>query len=1006
MFRSWLNSLKLRLLRRLGRRHARPLARPRFRPRVEELENRLAPAAIVSWVGGATGSWGVATNWSTGNLPGAGDDVVINGPVTVSHAAGADSIHTLSLGSGATLQVVGNSSIIATAIGGPQVTDNGTIALGDSNSAGDLLFSAAAASVAGAGDILFGSSVGNEFGQLPGGQALTLGAGVTLHGQSGSVGLGSAAFDNQGAIQSDVAGGTITFNQTGTFTNDGTVKALNGGTIISANPFTNAGTVVVGAGSTLTAPYTQTGGLTSLEGGTLANFGPPPGNSLSFNGTSDFVQVPNSPSLDSQALTSQATLEAWVYLDQLPSAAGHIMQIVAKSEMANDLDWQIQTDNRIYFYAGNQFPNVVVSNTVLQAGQWYHLAATYQAGAPGRLQLFINGVLDASQTGNFARITNPNPLSIGSSLVWPGRFFNGLITDVSVWNVVETQAQIQSDMSVNLQGTEPGLVAAWAFSEGAGVTAHDLTANHNDGLLGNWVSGQSPAWTVSPVAGVDIQGGSLAGSGTVDGNLTISGGTLTVGMVDPGWTLAVNGSYTQGSGATLEILVGGPSSSGTFGTLAVTGPAAVAGTLTVTTVNGYTPTFTDSYTVLTSPSVSGSFSTYNFPSLGGEPLLTAGGPAGAVLTGTQSPTTTTLASSAGPSTYGQPVTLTATVTAASGNTPTGTVDFRDVTTGQDLGAAVLQVGGGLDQASVVVPGFAAGAHSIEALYTSSHPGTFADSSSPALSQDVDPAVPVVSVTAADGTYNGSAFVATATVTGTSGTPATALEGVRLTLTYYAGATALPAAPVDAGTYTVVATFAGSPDYAAASASTTFTIAPALLTVRANDAARVFGQANPAFTDTISGFVNGETSQVLSGSASLSTSATTSSPVGTYAIVAAQGTLSAANYAFVFVDGTLTVNPDTTTTSLLVQRLGNRVTLIATVLAKAPGSGTPASSVDFRDATTGRDLGSVQLVNGSATLVVRLPGGSHAIIATFSGDSNFLTSSASVTGHESLLPRPR
>jgi hypothetical protein len=41
---------------------------------------------------------------------------------------------------------------------------------------------------------------------------------------------------------------------------------------------------------------------------------------------------------------------------------------------------------------------------------------------------------------------------------------------------------------------------------------------------------------------------------------------------------------------------------------------------------------------------------------------------------------------------------------------------------------------------------------------------------------------------------------------------------------------------------------------------------------------------------------------------LATTATTSSPVGTYPITASAGTLTAANYAFSFVNGTLTVQP--------------------------------------------------------------------------------------------------
>ena len=69
----------------------------------------------------------------------------------------------------------------------------------------------------------------------------------------------------------------------------------------------------------------------------------------------------------------------------------------------------------------------------------------------------------------------------------------------------------------------------------------------------------------------------------------------------------------------------------------------------------------------------------------------------------------------------------------------------------------------------------------------------------------------------------------------------------------------------------------------------------------------YGNSLPTFTASYSGFVNGDGQGVLTGSPSLTTTATSTSPVGTYPINASQGSLMAANYAFVFVSGTLTIN---------------------------------------------------------------------------------------------------
>src|SRR5262249_47731734 len=80
---------------------------------------------------------------------------------------------------------------------------------------------------------------------------------------------------------------------------------------------------------------------------------------------------------------------------------------------------------------------------------------------------------------------------------------------------------------------------------------------------------------------------------------------------------------------------------------------------------------------------------------------------------------------------------------------------------------------------------------------------------------------------------------------------------------------------------------------------TLTVTPAPLTVTASAASMVYGSAVPALSYTITGFVNGDTSNVVSGSPSLTTTATPSSPVtgSPYPITVKAGSLSAANYVF-------------------------------------------------------------------------------------------------------------
>ena len=74
------------------------------------------------------------------------------------------------------------------------------------------------------------------------------------------------------------------------------------------------------------------------------------------------------------------------------------------------------------------------------------------------------------------------------------------------------------------------------------------------------------------------------------------------------------------------------------------------------------------------------------------------------------------------------------------------------------------------------------------------------------------------------------------------------------------------------------------------------------------------QSDPAYSDTITGFVLGQTlgNSGVTGAPSLTSNDSTASPVGNYTITPALGTLAAQNYNFTFANGTLSVTPATLT----------------------------------------------------------------------------------------------
>ena len=105
------------------------------------------------------------------------------------------------------------------------------------------------------------------------------------------------------------------------------------------------------------------------------------------------------------------------------------------------------------------------------------------------------------------------------------------------------------------------------------------------------------------------------------------------------------------------------------------------------------------------------------------------------------------------------------------------------------------------------------------------------------------------------------------------------------------------------------------------------VSKALLTISANNTNRPYGAANPGFTASFGGLVNGDSvTTATMGSPALTSTAINASYPGSYPIVAASGTLTAMNYSFSFVNGTLTITPAGYPTNLTANSGPNQLTL--------------------------------------------------------------------------------
>ena len=122
------------------------------------------------------------------------------------------------------------------------------------------------------------------------------------------------------------------------------------------------------------------------------------------------------------------------------------------------------------------------------------------------------------------------------------------------------------------------------------------------------------------------------------------------------------------------------------------------------------------------------------------------------------------------------------------------------------------------------------------------------------------------------------------------------------------ATTTATATSTVGTYDITLSTITDANYTLTYRKGTLTINMATLTVTANAATKVYGDANPTFSVSYSGFKNSETSTVLTTQPVVTTVVKTMSNVGTYDLIGSGG--AATNYDITYINGQLTVTKAT------------------------------------------------------------------------------------------------
>ncbi len=638
----------------LSKQIRRPPPR-RLRPRLELLEDRCVPA-VIEWTGAANNHlWSDPHNWSP-QVPADGDDVEIhngNDPISVKFDNFVPnqgvSLHSLVCDGPFEIPLlIPGTSVRLTLNGSGPFQFNDTLTLTDGTIGGD-------------GTIDVNGPLNWKFTTMFGSGTTNADGGIQFLGNPLIVdtrvinnrGLATFLGDTEGAVGAD---GNTVFNNLptgtfviegsndygsgfGTFNNMGTFIKRGGGTgdnvsLIGCLNQMSAIPVRVESGTLLIDGGTQTGDF-EFTGATLATgFSGRPNN---FNAGSHLHGTAFTSTADEKTNFNPGSVFDVSGASNFTSRFGSVTTFNGTVLSVGDLN--IDGDN--VFFNQDVSPGSLSLNgdfsTGLLGGSGTVTVAgpvIWSGGAMGGSGITnANGGMDLSGS---LRITDTRTINNAGAATYNGTSNRNFSNLGGVFNNLATGTFTIDGNNDFFQGTfnNQGTFVKLAGADGDGVTSFGLATFTNSGSVtispGSTLDASSYVQsagfttledgtltlvTINPAGTLNLNGGVLAGSGLINGNIA-SAGTVRPGL--PLGSLTITGNYTQSADGALDIDVGGPAPSGggiagvDFDQLDVRGNASLDGTLNTFVLNLFGPSQAAVYPIIPhAQHVTGTFAAVN-----------------------------------------------------------------------------------------------------------------------------------------------------------------------------------------------------------------------------------------------------------------------------------------------------------------------------------------------------------------------------------------------------------
>lgn len=223
------------------------------------------------------------------------------------------------------------------------------------------------------------------------------------------------------------------------------------------------------------------------------------GSVLVLNGTSQYMTVNDAPDLNIIPTTSK-TITMWF---KTTVATGN-SRLLAKRSNANGVNisiggiagagYEVFIGNSSGYKVGPNAENIAgtgvgggFNNLVINDGNWHHVVYVLSNIATWSSTLYIDGAnMTTSTNASTQDISNLVSLVVGAACDFSNKF-PGSIDNVRIYNYSMTSTDVNTDKATtSVNGSTPGLVAAWDFEGVVGTNVPDVSGNNHLGtLVGN-----------------------------------------------------------------------------------------------------------------------------------------------------------------------------------------------------------------------------------------------------------------------------------------------------------------------------------------------------------------------------------------------------------------------------------------------------------------------------------------------------------------------------------------